>query len=94
MRLRYSLRAQADLEAIFDYLGEHAPTRTRGARIEIKRRIEQLREFPMMAPLTEIAGVRELSITRHPYKIYYEIRGDELYVLHIRHTRRRPWRGN
>jgi plasmid stabilization system protein ParE len=62
-------------------------------RAEIKRRIDQLLDFPLMAPATEAPGVRELSVSRFPYKVYYELRGDEICVLHVRHTRRRPWTG-
>jgi plasmid stabilization system protein ParE len=58
-------------------------------RAEIKRRIDQLLDLPLMAPATEVFGVRELSVSRFPYKVYYELRGDEICVLHIRHTRRR-----
>jgi toxin ParE1/3/4 len=94
MRLRYTLRAQADLEAIFEYLDQHSPTAGRTLRVEITERVALLLEFPRMAPATEIPGVRELSLSRQPYKIYYEIRGDELYVLHVRHARRRPWSGD
>jgi hypothetical protein len=38
-------------------------------------------------------GVRELSVSRFSYKVYYELRGDEICVLHIRHARRHPWIG-
>ena len=43
--------------------------------------------------MTEVPGVRELSVSRFSYKVYYELRGDEIYVLHIRHAHRRPWIG-
>jgi plasmid stabilization system protein ParE len=39
-------------------------------------------------------GVRELVVVRYPYKVYYEIAGDEIRVLHIRDARRRPWQNN
>jgi plasmid stabilization system protein ParE len=29
---------------------------------------------------------------QHPYKVYYEVEGEEVWILHIRHTARRPWR--
>ncbi|HEY7244729.1 MAG TPA: type II toxin-antitoxin system RelE/ParE family toxin [Xanthobacteraceae bacterium] len=93
MRVRYTLRAQADLEDIFSYLDERSLTTARAVRAEIKRRIDQLLDFPLMAPATEVPGVRELSVSRFPYKVYYELRGDEICVLHVRHTRRRPWTG-
>jgi toxin ParE1/3/4 len=94
MRLRYTLRAQADLEAIFDYLDQAAPLTAAALRAEITKRVTLLLAFPLMAPATEIPGVRECSMSRFPYNLYYEIRGDELCVLHVRHARRRPWEGD
>ena len=44
-----------------------------------------------MAPETDESAVRELTIVRYPYKVYYQIEGDEIWVVHIRHTSRRPW---
>jgi toxin ParE1/3/4 len=93
MRLRFTLRAQADLEDIFDYLEQHSPAGARAVRAAIKQRINQLLDFPLMAPTTEMPGVRELSVSRFPYKVYYELRADEICILHIRHARRRPWTG-
>ena len=46
-----------------------------------------------MAPRTDVPGVRELSLARYPYKIYYEIEGEEVWILHIRDARRQPWDG-
>ena len=57
----------------------------------IERRIAWLADFPLMAPATDEAGVRELNLVRHPYKIYYEIQDDEVWIVHIRHASRQPW---
>ena len=46
-----------------------------------------------MAPETEESSTRELTILRYPYKVYYEVEGDEVWIVHIRHTSRRPWPG-
>jgi len=91
MRVRYTLRAQADLQAIFTYLDQHSPRRAPVVRAEIRRRVDQLGAFPLMAPATDEPGVRELTLARYPYKIYYEIQTDEVWVLHVRDARRRPW---
>ena len=48
MRVRYTLRAQADLEAIFAYIDERSPSGAQNVRSEIKRRIDQLLDFPLM----------------------------------------------
>jgi hypothetical protein len=46
-----------------------------------------------MAPMTDEIGICELSIVRYPYKVYYELQGDEeVWIVHIRDTRRKSWR--
>jgi toxin ParE1/3/4 len=94
MRVRYTLRAQADLDAIFTYLDARAPAATQSVKSTIERRIALLGEFPHIAPETEVRGIHELTIIRHPYQVYYEISGDEVWIVHIRHSARRPWNDN
>jgi plasmid stabilization system protein ParE len=91
MRVRYTLRAQADLDAIFGYLDTRAPNAALEVKSTIERRIAMLGEFPHIAPETDIPGVYELTIVRYPYKVYFDIDGDTVGILHIRHTSRRPW---
>ena len=43
-----------------------------------------------MAPATDEPGVRELTLARYPYKIYYEVADEEVRILHFRHSQRRP----
>lgn len=91
MKVRYTLRAQADLDAIFTYLDARAPAAAQSVKTMIERRIALLAEFPRMAPETDQPGVYELTIVRYPYLVYYEISGEEIWVVHIRDARRRPW---
>jgi addiction module RelE/StbE family toxin len=93
MRVRYTLRAQRDLDAIFNYLDQRAPAAARTVKEVIERRISRLADFPFIAPVTNEPGVRELTILRYPYKVYYEIEAEEIWVIHIRDARRRPWQG-
>ena len=90
MKVRYTLRARADLEAIYEYLEKQQHTAAQRLKSAIERQIGWLIHFPYMAPTTDEAGVRELTLARHPYKIYHEVAGKEVRVLHIRHARRRP----
>jgi toxin ParE1/3/4 len=92
MKVRYTLRARADLEAIYEYLEKQQHTAAQRLKSAIERQIGWLIHFPYMAPTTDEAGVRELTVARYPYKIYYEVAGEEVRVLHIRHARRRPRR--
>lgn len=89
MKVRFTLRARADLEDIFAHLDQRAPAAARSVKAMIERQIAQLGDFPYMAPATDEPGIRELTMTRYPYKIYYEVEGDEVRILHIRDARRR-----
>jgi plasmid stabilization system protein ParE len=91
MRIRYSPRAFADREAIFAYLEERSPQGARKVKRAIIHSIRLLASHPYMAPPTDVPGVRELSIPRHAYKIYYRIERDEIWLIHIRDARRKPW---
>jgi len=91
MKVRYTPRAQSDLDAIFSYLDALSPSAASAVKTAIVRRIALLGTFPRLAPMSEMAGVHELTIVRYPYKVYYEVRDQEVWVLHIRDARRRPW---
>jgi toxin ParE1/3/4 len=36
-------------------------------------------------------NLRSLLVSRYQYRVHYEIRGDEVWIVHIRHTARRPY---
>jgi toxin ParE1/3/4 len=90
MRVRYTPRARGDLQTIFDYLDQASPAGARVVKQTLERRIRLLGDIPFMAPATEEPGVYELSIVRYPYKVYYRVENDEVRIVHIRHTSRRP----
>ena len=69
MKVRYTLRARADLEAIFAYLDARAPAAAHSVKSAIERRIARLGDFPHIAPATDEPGVYELTIRRYPYKV-------------------------
>ena len=93
MRVRYSPRAFADREAIFAYIDERSPQGARNVKRAIVQAIRLLGSHPYMAPATDVPGVRELRVPRRPYKVYYRIEGEEIWIVHIRDMRRRPWQG-
>ncbi len=93
MKVRYSPRAFADREAIFAYLDQRSPQGARNVKRAIVNAIRLLGPHPRMAPLTDEPGVHELIVPRRPYKIYYRIKGEEVWIVHIRDARRQPWEG-
>ena len=92
MRIRYTVRARADLAEIRSYLLERNPRAAAAVLPAIRQRISWLADFPLMAPETDEPGVRGLPLVRYPYRVYYDVAGEEVRILHIRHTRRQPWR--
>jgi toxin ParE1/3/4 len=91
MKIRYTPRAFADREAIFDYLEKRTPRGARTVQGAIDYSIQRLEHFPYSAPATDEPGIRELIVPRLPYKVYYRVDGEEVWIVHIRHTARRPW---
>lgn len=90
MRVRYTSRAFADREAIYDYLEKRSPQGARQVKLAIVRAIRGLASYPRMGQRTDLPGVYELNVPRRPYKVYYRIERDEVWILHVRDARRRP----
>jgi toxin ParE1/3/4 len=92
MKLVYSRRALADLDAIATYYSANASLATAGS---IERRfvdvIERIRRNPEAAPrVAQRSQVRTVAVIRYPFRIFYRVHGDTIEILHIRHTSRRP----
>jgi toxin ParE1/3/4 len=91
MRLRYDPRAIQDLSDIRSYLVAHAAEKAaEKIRRHLQTRANRLRTRPFMGIASEHPNIRILPPTQYPYRIYYAIRDEEVVILHIRHTARRP----
>ena len=94
MRVRYSPRAFADREQIFDYLRQRSPDGARNVMARIRESVGQLAQQPHSGYATDDPDLRVKFIGRYPYKIFYRVRDDTVEIIHIRHTARRPWTGD
>lgn len=94
MSVRYTPRAFSDREAIFDYLVTRSPNGAHKVLARITTTIDLLAAQPELGYRTENPQVRVKFVGDYPYKIFYRIRGNDLEILHIRHTARRPWLGS
>jgi toxin ParE1/3/4 len=86
----YTPRALRDLQAIADYLVERSPNGARRVLGAVKSSIETLGEFPGIGRLVDNAGHRRIVVVRYPYVVFYRTAGDEVLILHVRHTSRKP----
>jgi plasmid stabilization system protein ParE len=95
MKVEYSKRAVSDLHEIATYFATSDNPRV-GARIlaRIEQAVARIAGSPESGrPVVQRPGVRVVSLLPFRYNLFYAIRGDDIRILHIRHTSRRPWPG-
>ena len=89
MNVRWDARALDDLREIRRYISQRgAPAAADRVREHLRTRIARLLIRPLIGVLTSNPEIRILPPTRHPYRIYYTIQGDDVVILHIRHSAR------
>lgn len=91
MTLRFTPRARDDLREIMDYIAKDNPV---GAD-QVGRAILNACALIAARPYLGIRNARapELRsrlVTRYPYRIHYFVEGADVWVVHIRHSARRP----
>ena len=93
MRVRYTARAFADREAIFDYIDRRNPRAALEIKAYIEKRISELGNSVLRHRLIPKLGVHALWLGRYPYIVYYRVDRDDIAIVHIRHAARRSWEG-
>lgn len=94
MIIRYTRRAFAEREAIYDHIESENPVGALNIKRAIARTVRALGLFPRLGRKTDFRDIRELVVPRYPYKIYYRIVSDEeIWILHFRDARRKAWEG-
>src|SRR5262245_57981701 len=89
MRLRWRPRALRDLQDIRTYIAAHSSaTSADRVRRHLRTRANRLRANPYIGIASSNPDIRVLSPTRYPYRIYYTVQGDDIVILHVRHTAR------
>jgi toxin ParE1/3/4 len=85
MQLEWSIFAQADREAIFDYIEADSPQAAITVDDRIREQVEGLMKFPEMGRPGRVDGTRELVIQRTPYIAAYRIAGKTVRILRVLH---------
>ncbi len=89
MNVRWDVRALDDLRDIRRYIAQRgSPAAADRVREHLRTRIARLLSKPLIGVLTSNPEIRILPPTRYPYRIYYTIQGDDIVILHIRHSAR------
>jgi len=89
IRVEWSLLAQADRDAIFDFIEADNPRAAVAVDQRIRSQVEGLQQFPKMGRTGRVEGTRELLIVRTPYVAAYCFLGRTVRILRILHGARR-----
>lgn len=89
MRLEWSIFAQADRDAIFDYIEQDSPQAAITVDDRIRSQVENLAQFPKSGRTGQVEGTRELVIQRTPYIVAYRIATNTVRILRVLHGARR-----
>lgn len=89
--VRWSQRARADLKAIHDYIAKDSPLNAKAVARQIHQRAAQLPAAPRIGrrvPEFNDADIREVPV--HAWRVIYQLRGDEVFIVTLVHRRRAP----
>jgi plasmid stabilization system protein ParE len=90
VKIRLTPRAKADLEEA--YSGAEHPAYARRLRHAILETIQLVSEHPYLGVRNERGrDLRSRLVLYFPYRIHYLVHPNEMIIVHIRHTARRPW---
>lgn len=90
MKLRYTLRAAAELDEILSYIDEHSPQGARSVKERLHAMTALLLLHPRAGRLTSKTGLRRMVVYPYPYLIFYRATETELVIHGVRHSARRP----
>ena len=93
MRLRWTRRAERDLDEIAAYIGQDSPPAAARVILELIDQGENaLLGQPAVGRAGRVLGTRELVIRGLPYILPYRLREKDIEILRVLHTSRR-WPG-
>ena len=90
MRLRFTLPAASELDAILSHIEAHSPAGARRVQRRLQRVLAVLLQHPQAGQKTRRPGMRRIVVTPYPYLVFYRLAGDEIVVHGVRHGARKP----
>ncbi|MBI5131037.1 MAG: type II toxin-antitoxin system RelE/ParE family toxin [Rhodopseudomonas palustris] len=92
MTVRFTLRARDDLRAILGYLTAESPAAAERVRQAMVNTIRSIAERPHLGIRNAKAPeLRSRLVGRYPYRIHDLVEAADLWIIHIRHSARRPF---
>lgn len=86
MDIFWTRTAQQDIGAACAYIAQRNPHAAELVEQHLVAAVARLAEFPHLGRPGQVAGTRELVITRLPYVAIYAVGTTRVTVLHVKHT--------
>jgi plasmid stabilization system protein ParE len=95
MRYRVEIMPAAlrELDDAFGWIARRSPARAERWQARAMRALRSLTEFPRRCPLApegDDFGVEVRQLLYGEYRVLFDIQGDTVRILHVRHGARRP----
>ncbi|WP_342148495.1 type II toxin-antitoxin system RelE/ParE family toxin [Methylorubrum sp. SB2] len=90
MRLRLTTPAARQLDRVLTYIAQHNPQGARNVQERLSDVLNVLLHHPYAGHRTARPGIHRMVVSPYPYAVTYRVMGDEIVVLGVRHTARRP----
>ena len=90
VRVRWLRTASRNLDAAVEYIAQEDPSAAEKVYTHIRERVAALAEQPSMGRPGRVFGTRELVIEKYPYIVPYRIQDNEVQILRVFHTSRKP----
>ena len=86
MIVRFSYKAQADIQSIYDYIAARNPTAAGSVVRTIELSTRRLAQFPLSGRAGAVETTRELVISRLPYIAIYRVSGSTVEIIGVFHS--------
>jgi plasmid stabilization system protein ParE len=90
VKLRYTLPALADLDAILEYIAARSPPGARRVQTRLQTIIDLLLLHPHIGTRTDDPVIRRMTTPPYPYLVFYEATETEIIIHAVRHAARDP----
>lgn len=80
--------AIAEEDNLIDHIAGHNILAALGVDQHIGQQVNQLADFPLLGRKGRIPGTFELVISSTPFIVANRLRGNEVQILHVFHSRR------